>query len=443
MNPSPHHCVVAIVGCGTVGSATAEILLRDHGFLSERTGSHIELRYITDRSYRKARARALDEGLYEPDFEKVLGDEQVNVVVELVGGIETARSIIVRSLSAGKHVVTANKALLAQEGAELFKLARESGVTLGFEASCGGGIPIIRSLYDGLIANRIEALFGIVNGTCNFILTEMIQRGLSYKEALALAQERGFAEADPELDVSGHDTAHKIAIMSALAFGHSIKYEDIPVTGIDTLSPTDLAFGRELGYVAKLLAMAVRKDEGLSIQVRPVFITLEHPLAWVSGPFNAVSVYGHITGHTMYYGRGAGGSPTASAVVADIAGIASGVIPRLFSRTGIWPDVVEPAKQLSSEHSVSKFYLSLQLGDHPGALARIARILGEHDISIASLLQRDQDRDDGEKPVPVVITVRSTPEGSLTKAIREIAELDDVAAYPISIPIIDEHAETI
>ena len=283
---------VALIGCGTVGGAVARLLLRDQDILKARLPIGLELRHIVDVDFSNARRLGLDERLFRSSPDDALKDPAVGAVVELIGGTTVARSIIERALSAGKCVVTANKSLLAHHGADLYALARRNGVCIAFEASCAGGIPIIRALSDGLIANRIDALYGIVNGTCNSILTAMTQRGQSYADALADAQRAGLAEADPTLDVSGMDSAHKLAILASLAFAARIDLGAIPVSGIDSLQLCDIAYGQELGYVVKLLAIAQRREKGLSLRVRPVFITKEHPLAWVSGPFNAVSVYG-------------------------------------------------------------------------------------------------------------------------------------------------------
>jgi homoserine dehydrogenase len=284
---------IALVGCGTVGSSTASLLIENRVRRTSRSGIDLELKYIVDRNFEHARSAGLPEELYCEDLEKALSDPKVSMVIELVGGTGFAKELILRALNAGKHVITANKALLAHHGAELYRVARERGVSLAFEASCGGGIPIIRALTDGLMANEIDALYGIVNGTCNYILTEMIEQGQSYAEALAEAQASGLAEADPTLDVNGSDSAHKIAIMGSLAFGESADIDKIPVQGIDTLEATDVNFGAEMGYIIKLIASAIKSEEGIFLRVEPAFIPEDHPLAWVSGSFNAVSVYGH------------------------------------------------------------------------------------------------------------------------------------------------------
>ncbi|HQL75313.1 MAG: Homoserine dehydrogenase [Planctomycetes bacterium ADurb.Bin126] len=435
-------CGVAVVGCGTVGGATATLLTRDAEILRARTGLDLELRHVVDVNFDNARRLGLDESLFRTDLQAALDDPGVGVVCELIGGTSIAKTVIERALAAGKNVVTANKALLARHGAELWAAARRAGRCIAFEASCAGGIPIIRALSDGLIANRIDALYGIVNGTCNYILTAMTRQGQSYGEALAQAQADGLAEADPTLDVGGHDSAHKLAILAALAFGRQIDLDAIPVQGVDKLQLCDIQYGNELGYTVKLLAIAQRRRTGLSLRVGPAFISKQHPLAWVSGPFNAVSVYGHATGHTMYYGRGAGAYPTASAVVADIASLASGTALRAFEQLGIWPDRCERADQLSVEEVSSRYYLRLQAEDRPGVFARVAAILGQHEISISSLLQHEPPEEAcPQAGVPVVITTHRAREGDVRQALTHIDALDSVMGSSVCIGIVDEHPE--
>jgi homoserine dehydrogenase len=434
---------VAIVGCGTVGGGVARLLTRDGAILQSRIAPRLELRHIVDVNFDHARKLGLDEGLLCKDLTVALNDPAVDVVVELVGGTKFAKDVIARSIAAGKNVVTANKALLAHHGVELWSQARQAGVVIAFEASCAGGIPIIRALYDGLIANRIDALYGIVNGTCNYILSSMTRSGKSYADALAGAQQLGLAEADPTLDVAGVDSAHKLTILASLAFGARVDFEHIPVEGIDRLELMDVAWGGELGYVVKLLAIAQRRDEGLSLRVRPVFISKEHPLAWVSGPFNAVSVYGHATGHTMYYGRGAGAMPTASAVVADLASVAIGTIKQSFDQLKIWPDISPAANQLPSEAIESRYYLRMMAEDRPGVLGQITMILGQHGISISSVLQHEPQCSGTQAGVPVIITTHKANEGGIRKALAQVDSLDVIKGKSVCIGIVDEHAEQI
>ena len=434
---------VTIVGCGTVGGAAALSLINDQELIRTRTGLALTLKYLIDVDFAHASEVGLDKSLFETDLQKALNDDEVEVVVELIGGTTIARTVIEDSLRKGKHVVTANKALLAHHGNELMAIARQCGVTIAFEASCGGGIPIVRAIYDGLLANRIDAIYGIVNGTCNFILTSMIKTGQSYGEALASAQERGLAEADPTLDVSGMDTAHKLTILASMAFGRTINLDSIPVEGLDTLEAIDVANGQELGYVMKLLAVAQRKENGVSLRVRPSFISLDHPLAWISGPFNAISVYGHNVGHTMYYGRGAGGSPTSSAVVADILSIAMGSYQILFNGLSVWPDSGKAAQQLPVEALDSRYYLRVTVLDKPGVFAQLASILGNHEISISSVLQKEPQAESGGSIVPVVITTHHANEGNLRNALSEIDNLAVCMSPSVCINIIDEHEENI
>lgn len=430
---------VAVIGCGIVGGATAKLLVNDKELLKTRTGMELELKYIVDVNFSRAQDLGLDSSLFQSDLDKVLSDPEIGICVETVGGTTIAKDITEKILKAGRQVVTANKALLAIHGPDLMKTARENNTAIGFEASCGGGIPIIRALCDGLSANRIDAFYGIVNGTCNYILTEMIQKGQSYADALSDAQKDGLAEADPTLDVTGGDSSHKLAIMAALSFGQHIDYDKLFVQGIDTLDLADVKYGAELGYIVKLLAIAQRKENGISLRVAPAFIKQKHPLAWVSGPFNAVSVYGSSVGHTMYYGRGAGGSPTASAVVADVISAAMGITKIQFETLNIWPDKTEPAVQLPVEDFEGKYYMRAIVADQPGMLSRLSAILAEHNISIASALQKETEEYDAA--VSIVITTYSTNEGNIKKAVDAIEKLDGVSRKPIYIGIVDEHEE--
>ncbi|MEM5947478.1 homoserine dehydrogenase [Spirochaetia bacterium 38H-sp] len=434
---------VALIGCGTVGGGVARLLTRDADILRERSGVDLELAYVADKNLEHARSLGLDERLFTDDYTVALSDPNVGLVIELVGGTTIAKKIIEDALRAGKHVVTANKALLAHHGRELLSLARKNGVSIAFEASCGGGIPIIRAIYDGLIANRIDAIYGIVNGTCNYILTKMIKEGTSYKDALAEAQQKGYAEADPFLDVSGTDSAHKLAIMTSMAFGVSVDFDSIPVKGIDELELLDVKYGEELGYVIKLLAVTHRQDNGLCMRVRPAFISVEHPLAWVSDSFNAVSVYGHSTGHTMYYGRGAGDMPTASAVVADIIAIANNTYPVLFNTLPLWQDKTQKATMVPLRENSARYYLRIMVEDRPGVMAKITSILGEHNISISSVLQKEVPEGSKTNHVPIIITTHTVKESDIEDSVKRMEGLDFVSGRPVWISIVDEYPENL
>ncbi|MBN1412673.1 MAG: homoserine dehydrogenase [Spirochaetales bacterium] len=442
MNPNSVSSNIALLGCGTIGGAVALMLTNEKGKFTRRHNCDLALKYIVDVNFAHAEKLGLDKKLFCTDYSKVLDDDSVDTVIELVGGTTTAKELMEKAIKAGKNIVTANKALIAHHGTSLLSLARDKGVTISFEASCGGGIPIIRALTDGLIANRIDALYGIVNGTSNYILTAMTRRSISYDDALKEAQKAGLAEADPTLDVSGVDSAHKLAILSSLAFGQKVDFEGLAVEGIDSLQLCDIDYGQELGYVVKLLTIAQRQEKGLILYVRPAFISKEHPLAWVSGPFNAISVYGHATGHTMYYGRGAGPKPTASAIITDLLQTAMGKTEKDFEHLNLWPDLCRPAVQLSIDDNISRFYLRIMADERPGVLAKIADRLGKHNISISSVLQKEpHGTDPSVSGVPVIITTHPAREGSLKEALKEIDNLDVVKAETVCIGIVEEYPE--
>jgi len=431
---------IAILGCGVVGSATARILTQDIDFLKTRTNLNFFLKYIIDVNFAYAKKLNLSDSLFTDNLDAVLVDPEVLVVVELVGGTTFAKEAAIKILNAGKNLVTANKALLAKYGTELFSIARKNNVSISFEASCGGGIPIVRAIYDGLLANKQDALYGILNGTCNYILTEMCSNGVSYENALKEAQEKGLAEADPTLDVSGMDSAHKLAILSSIAFGMQIDTGSIAVSGIDNLDIFDINSGKELGYIIKLIAMARLVDGKLSLKVAPSFISKEHPLAWVAGSFNAISIYSHTLGHSMYYGRGAGGSPTASAVAADIINVFLGTSERFFSLP-IWPDKTKPASLLPQGEEKGRYYLRINAKDQPGVLSKIASVFADYEISISSVIQKEMPEESTKSHVPIVIITYAAKEENMHKAITKIDTFDIVKEKTVCINIMDEHEE--
>jgi homoserine dehydrogenase len=431
---------VVIVGCGTVGGAAAQILTQQADELAERIGISMPLRAIVDVDFTHARDLGLDEKLFCTDLDAAIAREDVQIVVELVGGTTIAKKIVAQAIAAGKHVVTANKALLAHHGVELLSAARQRGTVIAFEASCAGAIPIISTLTGELACDRIDAIYGIVNGTCNYILTAMTEHDQTYADALSVAQSQGLAEADPTLDVTGEDSAHKLTIMADLAFRRRTRFEKIYVEGIDSLEVQDINYGKELGYVVKLLAIARRQGDALSLRVHPAFISRRHPLAWVSGPFNAVSVYGENSGHTMYYGRGAGDRPTAAAVVGDIASVAMGNAQRQFQTLNIWPDRHADADLLDIKAVRCRYYIRLQAEDHPGVFAKVANILGDHDISISSVLQREPHTETDES-VPMVITTYKALESNIRTALNEMNQLDVIKQPCVCIRMVAEHPE--
>jgi len=337
---------VALVGCGTVGGGTAGILTGSAADLTRRTRGHFPLLAIFDCDYSHARALGLDPHLFRTSLEETLADPEVKVVVELAGGTGFAKTVVERALDAGKHVVTANKALLATFGQELFARARARGLTIGFEASCAGAIPVVRTLIEDLVANRVLGLAGIVNGTCNSILTDMGSLGLDYPAALKKAQTLGFAEADPFLDVSGTDSAHKLALLASVAFGVWVDWRAIPLKGLEVVRQDDLEAVARRGARVKLLARAEVVDAGYRFSVEPSVIPLPHPLAALEGPFNGVLVHGNETGALYFQGRGAGARPTASAIVSDLAGLATGILTATQRDYTCWPDLAVPTVPL-------------------------------------------------------------------------------------------------
>jgi homoserine dehydrogenase len=431
----------AIIGCGVVGSATARHMIEQRGLIRDRFGVDLEVAAVVDLDLSRAERVGLPAEILSTDLDATLERDDLDLVVELIGGTTIAFDVVRRSLSGGKHVVTANKALLAYRGAELHAAARAAGTQLAFEASCGGGIPLIRSLVEGLAGNRVEAIYGIVNGTCNFILSEMIERSVSYSEALADAQAGGLAEADPSLDVGGQDSAHKIAILAALAFGVKIDFNRIPVSGIDALELVDVRWAVRLGYVPKLLAIAERNDSGVTLRVSPSFVARRHPLAWVSGPFNAVSVYSYPTGHTMYYGRGAGGSATGGAIVADIVSIANGSYRGVYKNSRVWPDQTKEVHQNGAGQIRGRYYVRTLVEDKPGMMGELATCYGKHGISLASVHQDETAEHGGLESVPVVVVTHEAVEDNILSAVSEIEGMPRVHGKCSVISIIDEPEE--
>jgi homoserine dehydrogenase len=418
---------LGLLGLGTVGGGVVKLLDSERAMLEERAGCRLTLGAVADLDTIRPR-----EGLdlarlpLTTDAARVLDDPGVQIVIELVGGLEQARSFILRALAAGKHVVTANKALLAHHGAELYQEARRRGVTLGFEAAVAGGIPLIRSIKEGLVANRVLSVFGIVNGTSNYILSKMTDEGLDFSLVLKEAQAQGYAEADPTLDIEGLDSAHKLQILVMLAFRTFVELKDIHTEGITRVTPQDIAYARELGYRVKLLAIAKATDGGLEVRVHPTMIPADSPLAAVSGVFNAVFLTGHAVGDLMFYGRGAGQLPTASAVWSDIVEIARRIAHGIPALALELPSVGPGALPLRPMEAIrSCYYLRVMALDRPGVLSRVAGILGENDISIVSVIQKG--RATGEA-VPVVMMTHEARERDMRTALAAIDRLRVVSS---------------
>ena len=419
---------LALLGLGTVGGGVVKLLEGQRPTLEERAGCRLTLAAVADTDLMRPR-----EGLdlrqlpMTGDAQRVLSDPDIDIVIELVGGLEPARSFILKAFAHGKHVVTANKALLAHHGPELYEEARRRGVTLGFEAAVAGGIPLIRAVKEGLVANRILSVFGIVNGTSNYILSKMTDEGVDFSLVLKEAQAHGYAEADPTLDIEGMDSAHKLQILVTLAFRTFVDLKDIHTEGITRVTAQDIAYATALGFRVKLLAIAKASDGGLEVRVHPTMIPASSPLAAVSGVFNAVFITGDAVGDLMFYGRGAGQLPTASAVWSDALEIARRIahgIPALAielpSTTGVGALTRKPMDAIRSA-----YYLRVMAQDRPGVLSRVAGILGEHDISIASLIQKDRA---ARGAVPVVMMTHEARERDMRAALASIDNLSDVAS---------------
>ncbi len=412
---------IALAGFGTVGTGLVKILENNREWIKRRIGKEIHLKTILVRDiYKKREYLPPWDVKFTDKVEDVVSDPEVDIVVELIGGTDVAYEVIKRAILAKKHVVTANKALLAEKGHELFELARYQGVALSFEASVGGGIPIIETLRENLSANKIKSLTGILNGTANFILTEMSQRGLSFKEALSIAQERGYAEADPTLDIEGMDAAHKLIILIMLAYGEDFPLERLTIEGISRVDPYDIKMAEEFGYRIKLIAQVKDRSGYLQAGVFPALLPTEHILAKVDGAFNAILLEGNAVGPIMLYGQGAGQLPTGSAVVSDIMSI---VRNHSFFNTGFFEDKIEEARILKEEMTSCPHYFRFTVEDRPGVLAILAGIMGERNISIAQVVQKQKKQG---KYVPVVFLTHKAQLKNVRDAIEEIDRLSFV-----------------
>jgi len=413
---------VGILGFGTVGAGVAEGLQRNAALITQRTGLTVTVRRIADLDIESDRGVTIEPGVLTTDASEVIADPNVHVVVETIGGTTIAKKLILEALAAGKAVVTANKALLAEHGAEIFPLAAEKGVDLYYEASVAGGIPIIKALREGLVGNQIERIYGIMNGTCNYILTRMENEGIAFDEVLAEAQKAGYAEADPGLDIDGGDTAHKAVLLASLAFGKRFHFDQLYIDGIRGLDGRDVKYAAELGYRLKLLAVIKPGADAFEVRVHPALIPSEHMLAKVSGAFNAVLVRGDVVGETLYYGQGAGRLPTASAVIADIVDVARNLATKSSLRVASQPVDGEGAL-LPVGESVVRNYLRFDLLDQPGTLGKVTSILAEHNISIASFIQKE--REAGEF-VPVVVVTHESPVKDLNAALIALENLPEI-----------------
>lgn len=428
---------VAIVGLGTVGSGVARLLL-DHGDRTSRhAGRTVWLEKAVVRDLSRARGCDLPDGVLTDNLQEVLDDPEIKVVAQLVGGLEPARTIMLSLLEAGKDIVTANKALLAEHGPELFDRARELGRSIAFEAAVAGGVPIITNVSQCLSANQIETLQGILNGTSNYIVSQMDEFGWDYADALAEAQKLGFAEADPTFDVDGTDAAQKLAILAHLAFGARIRWSEIPKTGIDSLDLVDLKFASELGYRIKLIAHARLVSAGLELSVAPTLIKSGHPLAEVRANYNAINVVGDAVGDLFFHGQGAGQMPTASAVVADMIDTAVGRTPITFRTLELWSKAESKVSLRPDEDLPGRYYMRFRVHDEPGVMAKITSILGDQQLSISSIIQHEAESRRGEGTVQLVIMTHEAPEGKASRAVEQIEALPVTVGSVVRMRVIE------
>jgi homoserine dehydrogenase len=427
---------IGLVGFGTVGSGVAKLILEDADSIAAKTGLRLQLACVVDIDTKSPRPVELPEGILTDDLNRLLNDDTIQIGIEMIGGTDIAKQVQLKMLAAGKDVVTANKALLAEYGNELYRAAHKNDRCIAFEASCAGGIPIVSAIRTGLAANNITAMYGIVNGTCNYILSNMTAKKEEFSEALAQAQEKGYAEADPTLDISGGDSAHKLAILSSIAFGCEITLDDIFVEGIEAISRCDIHYGSEMGYCLKLLAIGQKDQQNrISLRVHPSFIAGDNPLARVSGSFNAISIFGSAVGQVMYYGRGAGMMPTASAVVADIIDVALGNSGTTFRHLNLQPRSRMELLIEKIDNLVSRFYIRIMCKDQPGVIAKWSKVLAENHISISGALQHEGIGPDNT--VPVVITTHPTRQKNVTAALEDMEKLDVIGGKPVCIRIVD------
>ena len=425
---------VGVMGLGTVGGGVFEVLRRNQEEIRRRAGRGIEVTMVSRRDVAKARAMVGDAAQVVADPRAIIANPDIDIVVELIGGYGLARELVLEAIAAGKHVVTANKALLAVHGTEIFEAARAKGVMVAFEAAVAGGIPIIKALREGLTANRIQWLAGIINGTTNFILSEMRDKGLDFDVVLKEAQRLGYAEADPTFDIEGVDAAHKATIMSAIAFGIPMQFDKAYIEGITQLGAADIRYAEQLGYRIKLLGITKRRETGIELRVHPTLVPSKRLIANVEGAMNAVVVQGDAVGSTLYYGKGAGSEPTASAVIADLVDVTrlhtadpQNRVPHLAFQ----PDAMSPLAILPMDEVVTSYYLRLRVADQAGVLAKVTGILAAANISIDAVLQREADEvcaEGGEPQTDVIILTHDTREGTMNAALAQMQALSTVLA---------------
>ena len=432
---------IGLLGCGTVGTGVAKLVIDSREVIDARLGATLNLKRVADIDIETDRGIQFSEGVLTTDANSVVNDPDIDIIIEMIGGEGIAKELILKAIENGKQVITANKALLASQGNALFKAAAEKGVDLAFEAAIGGCMPIIKAMRESLVANRIQSMIGILNGTCNYILTKITEERSAFGDALTEAQTRGYAEADPTLDVEGIDTAHKIAILTALAYGMEINLPQVYIEGITRITPLDVEFAEHFGYRIKLLAISKNHGDKIEARVHPTMIPFGNLLSNVSGTLNAVMVSGDAVGDIMLYGRGAGMMPTASAVISDVVDIARNLMAETTRRIpalSFQKNHIQNIKIMSMDEIVTHYYFRFAALDRPGVLSKISGVLGNHDISIQSVQQKGR-KTDGS--VPVVMVSHLAKEVDVQKALTEINHLDVVSDKPVLIRIEDEQLD--
>jgi homoserine dehydrogenase len=430
---------VGLIGFGNIGAGVVKLLTNNAEVIRGKVGAGIVLKRIADRDITTDRGVAVDPSCMTTDVNDIFDDPEISVVIELVGGYEPAKSFVLKAIEKGKHIVTANKALLALHGQEIFAAAARKNVEVQFEAAVGGGIPVLTAIKGNMAANNFGSVFGIMNGTCNYILTRMTQEGADFADMLTAAQELGYAEPDPTFDIEGVDTAHKLAILVSLCFGTRIDFNAIHTEGISRISGLDVKFARDFGYRIKLLAIGKLSDGKVEARVHPTMIPLHNPMADVNGVFNAIRLTGDFVGAVMFYGRGAGQDPTASAIVGDLIGLSRSMLAgagRRMAPLGLMDEQVRDLPVKPMADIVSKYMLRFSTRDLPGVLGTITGALGKHGISISSMVQTAHEANDNA-PVPIVIMTHEAVEGSIQAALEEIDRLDFVCEQTSFIRIED------
>ncbi len=432
---------IGILGCGTVGTGVAKILIENRDLISARVGAILTVKRVADIDITRECEIRFADGVLIADAEAVVDDPEIDIIIEMIGGEGIARELILKAINNGKQVVTANKALIAKQGSAIFKAASEKGVDLAFEASVGGCIPIIKSLRESLVGNRIKAMIGILNGTCNYILSKCTDDGSTFETALAQARTNGYAEADPTLDVEGIDTAHKLAILVSLAYGIEVNINDIYIEGISKITPMDIEFAGQFGYRIKLLAISKNKKDAVEARVHPTMIPFDNLLSAVNGALNAITITGDAVGDIMLYGRGAGMMPTASAVVSDTVDLARNLLSGAKGRIPLLSyqmDSIRKIPILPVEEIFTNYYFRFSAADRPGVLSKIAGVLGNYGISIKSVHQKGRT---SKGSVPIVMLTHLAKEADVKKAMAEITSLDVVSDSPVLIRIEDENGQ--